>query len=202
MEVCDFLKNFVALSDSNSKIIFNLFQIIFRWAVVSISLTYAVSRGLSIAATSHQFKPISLFSPHHQHYRFIIVQTHFSKPTNPSHCLLIIITGKHHPTAKEQTKEQTKPKQGGDELAASNPIINTPTRPDKTPPSQKLWIFKQFNFSGNKSSFERQQNAQNTEPWHLNKLRPKNSQLLSFSTQCALIKVLRGGPVNTPKTRV
>ena len=117
---------------------------------MSISLTYAVSSGLSIPATSHQFKPISSSSPPHQHQ-----------------------------TAEDQTKPK-QPNQGGDELAASNPIINTP-RLDKTPPSQKLWIFKQFNFSGNKSSFGRQQNAQNTQLWHLNNLRPKeNSQLLIF----------------------
>ena len=49
-------------------------------------------------------------------------------------------------------------------------------------PSQKLWIFKQFNFSGNKSSFGRQRNAQNTQHWHLNKLRGrKYSWLLHFA---------------------
>ena len=99
---------------------------------------------------------------------------------------------RQNPPGDQQTKYtfQTKPtlsnqtNQGDDQLAASNAIINTP-RPDKTPPSQKLWIFKQFNFSGNKSSFGRQRNAQNTQPWHLNKLRPKeNSQLLDFARAC------------------
>ena len=73
---------------------------------------------------------------------------------------------------------QTKPNPTGEVTNCQLAIINTPRQ---HPPGQKLWIFKQFNFSGNKSSFGRQRNAQNTQRWHLNKLRRKDNLRLDSS---------------------
>ena len=152
---------------------------------LNISLTYALSRRLSIPATSHQFKPLSSTL----HLCLCLFQCISYSHFCPIFCIFKYLHFSFFATRPKAHLLNSRPKpsfyQWGP-FKSAKPFcpwrwlrsIGTYESYHKQSqrlhislPSQKLWIFKQFNFSGNKSSFGRQRNAQNTQHWHLNKLR-------------------------------
>ena len=150
---------------------------------LNISLTYALSRRLSIPATSHQFKPLSpplhlclclfqciLFTFLSYFLHFWIFTFFFFSVTSPK-----AMNSRPKPWFYQwgpfKSAKPFYPWRWLRSIGTYESYHKQSQRLHISLPSQKLWIFKQFNFSGNKSSFGRQRNAQNTQHWHLNKLR-------------------------------
>ena len=127
-----FLKTISILSK-----IFSMFsQIISCVELVSISLTYALSRRLSIPPTSHQFKPISSLSPHHRLFATNILpkpnQPYQIKQMKPimqggNQFIPILYHTHHHPKSDKTHLATNKPN-----------IPSKPNQPYQTKPTKEM----------------------------------------------------------------